>query len=214
MIPFIAERGNVSRAALYAALSGKHVPSRATVGMLVRWWAGEPSAELTPDDDDYFRDPDWGWIELLPQGHEGRTKGLEWWRRYDRLRRETEEGKAYREPTAPVNISVPQEQQRFIEGLEKLIESTGLKDDRWLLFGSFDRKVTRYLEGDLLPQGQSCQKIVMACCPHIGIDLSDDEDVEAFDRVLSMERDLEKLVEEARAARTRDRRAARGRTSA
>ncbi|GEB60077.1 hypothetical protein GCM10017674_75610 [Streptomyces gardneri] len=39
------EETSVSRAALYAALSGTRLPTAETVSTLLRWWAGSPEEE-------------------------------------------------------------------------------------------------------------------------------------------------------------------------
>ena len=83
-VPWIVRQGEttVSRAALYAALSGTRLPKRETVSTLVRWWAGNPLDELdlgSPelDDPDYYVDGDaaWFWIHRLPSEHEDRVDG-------------------------------------------------------------------------------------------------------------------------------------------
>lgn len=210
-IPTIAERSGVSRAALYAALSGTRCPSSKTVATLIRWWAGDPAAEYEMDRD-HLADPVWGWAVLLPLGHPGREANASWEGRYLRLVRELNEGRVHRQAAAPVSIAVPPEQQRFIDELQGLIGSTGLEDSRWLLFGELNRKVTSYLAGNCLPERRNISRIVMACLEARGFELDPDgpDDDEGWALEFDTTEVFDELVAEARVARARERRKARG----
>ncbi|MGW1192439.1 hypothetical protein [Streptomyces sp. NPDC002559] len=210
-IPAIAERSYVSRAALYAAISGTRLPSSKTVATLIRWWAGDPSAESKMDED-HLSDPVWGWTVLLPRDHPAQKTISNWERRYRDLVRELDEGRVHRPAAAPVRIAIPPEQQKFIDELQRLIDSTGLQDSRWLLFGELNRKVTSYLAGNCLPEHRNISRIVMTCLETQGFELDPDgpDDDEGWDLAFETMERLEELVAEARVARARERRKARG----
>ncbi|MFD9268710.1 hypothetical protein ACFWB1_04135 [Streptomyces goshikiensis] len=53
-------------------------------------------------------------------------------------------------------IDVPEEQQRFIAELKRLIEETGLEDEARLVFGRMTLAVNRYLSGQVIPMDGSC----------------------------------------------------------
>lgn len=155
-IPWIAghEDTVVSRAALYAALSGTRLPTAETVSTLLRWWAGSPADELLELQDDWPRP--WDWIDRLPQHHEGRRLGDQWLARYVRLSRQVRKDRGPLPKAAPVVIGMPEEQRIFIAELRSLIERTGLGSDLWLLFGSGATRVERYLAGETIPTARSC----------------------------------------------------------
>ncbi|OEJ36302.1 hypothetical protein [Streptomyces agglomeratus] len=191
------EETTVSRAALYAALSGERLPKRGTVSTLLRWWAGDPTLEESGVDERYL-DPIWVWIDRLPWDHEKRSFAEAWRTRYQRLARDVLAERELTPPAERVAIAVPVEQQRFIEELKGLIERTGLKDDLWLLMGSFSYAVERYLEGTTIPTEETCWRLSHNLAQFIpGADL------------LNVRNRLVRSAEVARAARVRDRRLAR-----
>ncbi|MPY38172.1 hypothetical protein FNH09_45290 [Streptomyces adustus] len=191
----------VSRAALYAALSGTRLPTHKTVGTLLRWWAGNPMDERPAEPEHLHEKPGWAWINRLPVGHEGAELAVEWMTRYERLVRDILFERDY-EPRAPrVTISVPPEQQRFITELSALIGETGLQDDRWLLFDTRVSRVERYLAGEAMPTDEMFEWVVDRC---MSFAPALDDYMERLDR-------LELSLRIARAARVRDRRHARTR---
>ncbi|WP_461712113.1 hypothetical protein [Streptomyces sp. DSM 41013] len=155
-IPWIAvhEDTIVSRAALYAALSGTRLPTAETVSTLLRWWAGKPADELVELQNDWPHP--WDWIDRLPQQHEGRRLADEWLARYRRVSQQVRRDRGPLIKVAPVGIRIPEEQQIFIAELRGLIEMTGLKTQMWLLFGSDATRVERYLAGEAIPTERSC----------------------------------------------------------
>lgn len=209
-VPWIVRQGEtpVSRAALYAALSGTRLPKGETVSTLVRWWAGNPSDELdlgSPEleDPDYYVDGNaaWFWIHRLPSEHEGRRRGVEWQTRYSRLARDVEFEREFAQREPSVTIAIPPEQQRFINELEGLIGKTGLQgdDERWQVFGALTLRVERYLAGEAIPTQETCWQIAERCDPYVPFE------VDFYD----VGRRLEMAAELARLARVRDRRTAR-----
>src|SRR4051794_6175457 len=82
------EETTASRAALYAALSGTRLPMRETVSTLLRWWAGDPAVEERDEEENYFTELTWAWINRLPQDSEKRRFASEWRTRYQRLARD------------------------------------------------------------------------------------------------------------------------------
>ncbi|MDW8803702.1 hypothetical protein P1P68_02480 [Streptomyces scabiei] len=204
-VPWIAEHEEtaVSRAALYAALSGTRLPKSKTLSTLLRWWAGNPADEQHLDEDElddfeYFRDHTWSWIDFLPSSHEGRRLGLEWQMRYLKLLRASDEEREFSRRAPRVTIDPPPEQQRLIKVLNDLIGKTGLQDELWLLFGASALRIERYLAGEAIPNEGSCWLIANKCAGFA-------PDVDYFDDG----RRLEKAAEVARLARVRDRRIAR-----
>lgn len=193
----------VSRAALYAALSGKRLPDRRTVATLLRWWAGDPEAETAGRS--AYEDPFWGWIGRLPPDHGGRRVAAEWRTRYDRLVRATVGQRERRTRAKPVTIAMPKEQQAFIDALHELLRKTGLDNALWLLFGERTVRIESYLAGERIPTDAMIFFSVESCRPHIpnGRDVMLDELAR-----------LEHLACVARTARVRDRRIARSRRTA
>lgn len=192
------EETTVSKAALYAALSGTRLPKRDTVSTLLRWWAGDPANEDL-DLDDYYIEPTWSWIDRLPRDHEARRLATHWQTRYQRLTRDVLGERGFRPRAAPVAIAVPPEQQDFIKELNDLIGKTGLEDELWLLLGSFSFRVERYLAGESIPTDATCWTLTERLASF----------VPELDR-LDAARRLMLSAEVARAARVRDRRIARG----
>lgn len=194
------EETTVSRAALYAALSGTRLPTRETVSTLLRWWAGDPAMERRDAEEDYFTELTWAWIDRLPQDHEKRRFANEWRTRYQRLVRDIRGEREFRPRAERVTIAVPPEQQRFIEELDALIEKTGLEDELWLLLGGDTPRVERYRAGESIPTDDMCWRLAHRFVAFIpDMDLSD----------LAIR--LARSAEVARLARVRDRRIARGR---
>ncbi|MFE2261728.1 hypothetical protein [Streptomyces griseosporeus] len=191
----------VSRAALYAALSGTRLPTRATVGTLLRWWAGSPGDERPAEPENLYEEPWWAWIDRLHPEHEGRQLAVEWRARYERLVRDVLFDRDYRPKAPRVTIVVPPEQQRFIDELNVLISETGLQDDQWLLFGTRVLRVERYLAGEAIPTDAMFEWVVDRCLSFIPVM---DDYMERLDR-------LELFMQLARTARARDRRIARAR---
>ncbi|MEU2854548.1 hypothetical protein [Streptomyces syringium] len=148
-----------------------------------------------------FEDPNWGWINRLPPGHEGRPAGQKWRERYARLVRATLNERDWRPVASPVEIPVPVEQQQFIDALRDLIEATGLHDSRWLLFAGITRRVDSYLAGECIPQEEALIRVLKICVDHL--EKIDGKTVDAL-----YER-LGHLAKQARAARVRERRVAR-----
>ncbi|MFB6876328.1 hypothetical protein [Streptomyces sp. NPDC056323] len=214
-IPVIAERSSVSRAALYAAISGTRLPSRRTVATLVRWWAGDPSAEYKTDDS-RIANPVWDWALLLPQDHPSRETISNWERRYRSLVKELDERRVHKPAAAPVRITEPPEQRKFIDELLTLIDSTGMLDYQWLLFGELNHKVTSYIAGAYLPEKRNLTRIVRICLKAQGYELDPDildddlDDDEGWALLAKTMESLGELVAEARIARARERRKARG----
>ncbi|MGW1807167.1 hypothetical protein [Streptomyces sp. NPDC002078] len=191
------EETTVSRAALYAALSGTRLPRRETVGTLLRWWVGNPADE--DPEATVYSEPSWAWIDRLPAVHEGRQSGIQWRDRYRKLVRKVE-GERDFIPKAPrVAIAVPPEQQRLINELKDLISKTGLPDERWLVFGAMTPRVERYLAAEVIPTKEMCWQIAERCDPFTPFE------VDFYD----VGRRLEMAAELARHARARDRRIAR-----
>jgi hypothetical protein len=202
-VVWIAEREDtrVSRAALYAALSGTRLPKAATVSTLLRWWVGDPALER-PDQEDYL--DTWDWIDRLPPGHEKRRFANAWRTRYQRLARDLLFEREFRPRAPQVVIDVPPEQQRFIRELNDLIGKTGLEDELWLLLGAYTPRVERYLAGESIPTNDTCWRLAHRLAVFIPDSRSDDLGTR-----------LMRSAEVARLARVRDRRIARkGRTSA
>ncbi|MFM9625122.1 hypothetical protein ACKI14_45280 [Streptomyces turgidiscabies] len=192
------EETTVSKAALYAALSGTRLPKRETVSTLLRWWAGDPTNEDRTLDE-YYSEPVWSWIDRFPRAHEGRRLAEQWRTRYQRLARDVVGERGFRPRAARVDIAVPPEQQAFIKELNDLIGETGLEDELWLLLGPFCFRVQRYLAGESIPTDESCWTLT----EHLASFFPD------LDR-LDVGRRLMLSAAVARAARVRDRRIARG----
>lgn len=191
----------VSRAALYAALSGTRISAAQTVGTLLRWWAGNPPEESGPIHP--WTDLALEWMDRLPAGHAGRKVGAEWRARHERLAREQFEhaGRQFRDKPLPVVIDLPPEQRAYIEALLSLIRQTGLEGEMWLLFGyHVAGKVETYLAGRCVPTDGLNESIVRACVRHI------DGGASRYLRTLDR---LNYLAHRARAGRARERRIAR-----
>ncbi|MCX4462394.1 hypothetical protein OOK58_58980 [Streptomyces sp. NBC_01728] len=199
-VPWIADHEDtfVSRAALYAALSGTRLPTRDTVSTLLRWWAGNPADEV-PNPDDLYDETTWGWIESLPRHQERRRLAEEWHARYLRLEREIRRQRDPRPKADSVVIALPEEQQLFIAELNRLIEATGLKDELWLLFGSNTSRIERYLAGQAIPTRRMCWALQNQLKPFLPEDLA----------LPGGTHRLWSSAEIARAGRVRDRRIAR-----
>lgn len=195
------EETTVSRAALYAALSGTRLPKAETMSTLLRWWVGDPTLE-EPDEDDYLIEPTWAWINRLPRDHEKRRFANEWRTRYQRLARDILFEREFRPRAAHVAIDVPPEQQRFIGELNDLIGKTGLEDELWLLLGTYTPRAERYLAGESIPTNDTCWVLAHRLAEFIPD--SDFEDLGIR---------LVRSAEVARLARVRDRRIARRRRS-
>lgn len=210
-IPHIAKHSpGVSRAALYAALSGQRVPSARTLSTLLRWWIAGSASNKEADEDDW--EEDWGeetdkgwawdWVDRLPSDHPGREMAYEWGSRRDWLIDERDGWCSER--AEPATIGVPAEQQRFIESLRQVLKSVGILDDdrrrshwedrRWAARRT--QRIRRYLDGECIPTEASLIRLL--------------EGVRTQDITI-----LLSMAEGARAARVRDRRIARiGRSSA
>ncbi|MFD8005226.1 hypothetical protein [Streptomyces mirabilis] len=192
------EETTVSRAALYAALSGARLPKRETVGTLLRWWAGSPADEDPESEDQFYVESAWAWVERLPRDHEGRRAAIHWRDRYLKLVTDVEGAREFT-PRAPrVAIAAPPEQHRVSDELKRLFSATGLDDELWRVFGKLTFRVESYLEGKALPSDDMCWTIVEHC---LSFAPSLDPD-DAYNR-------LARAAEVARAARARDRRIAR-----
>ncbi|MFJ8406366.1 hypothetical protein ACIQ9K_38805 [Streptomyces microflavus] len=193
------EDTEVSRPALYAALSGTRLPNGITVSTLLRWWAGNPDEE---NPDVQSRDWIWGWIPRLPAGSDAHTQANEWKQRYLRLSRAESQRRSTKnrswKPTPPVQIDTPREQHLLIEEIKGLIERTGLSQDVWLLFGPETLRIERYLSGRVIPHHYWTFQIVNYCADFIP-DLHLSEEVDR----------LNVAAEIARRARVRERRIAR-----
>ncbi|MGM9332614.1 hypothetical protein [Streptomyces murinus] len=196
------EETRVSRASLYAALSGARLPKKETVGTLLRWWAGSPADEQASSDELFYAEPAWAWIDWLPGDHKGRALAVQWRDRYTQLAWAVESEREFT-PRAPrVSIAPPPEQQRAIDELKRLIGMTRLDDQLWLIFGRLTFRVEGYLEGKTIPSDDMCWSIVERCrsfAPSLDY-------LRAGQRLLA-------AVKVARSARARDRRLARSRTS-
>jgi hypothetical protein len=191
------EQTDVSRAALYAALSGTRLPLWRTTSTLLRWWAGNPTeeGEIRPSGS-YV--PNAEWAERLPLSHEGRRLVDDWWMRHIELGlvRASEQA----EPAPSVTIAVPAEQKVLIGQLRALIRRTGLEDELWLLFGADTARVERYLAGRTIPTKTSCVRLA----DQVGDFIPNFDFYDASERLL-------RAAEAARTGRARDRRIARGR---
>lgn len=194
----------VSRAALYAALSGTRLPAAATVSTLLRWWAGDPASEGARLTRLYDDDPVLSWVDRLPLGHEGRDTMNAWTSRYNDL---VDEVRAARtRPRAPrVSITAPPEQQRFVKELTALIEATELGEELWLL-GTWHSRVDRYLDGKAIPTDDTCRELAKRL-----VSFTRDADQDSVTAVLER---LRAAAQVARAARARDRRTARDNAAA
>ncbi|MEU7222327.1 hypothetical protein [Streptomyces chrestomyceticus] len=197
-IAWIAEHREtqVSKAALYAALSGTRLPSHQTLGTLLRWWVGNPADEDPGADD--FDHPAWAWMHRLPPSHDGLDQAWTWRTLHAELIMEASEKRRLQGRSPQVSIELPREQQRFIRKLRHLIDSTDLGDAPWLLFGHLASRVERYLAGDSIPTDESCRKLARR--------------LDRFIPDLSYWEVSDLLIDTAtvaRAARARDRRLAR-----
>ncbi|MEU6594696.1 hypothetical protein ABZ923_36795 [Streptomyces sp. NPDC046881] len=192
------EQTTVSKAALYAALSGTRVPTERTLSTLLRWWAGNPADEADDIDETYI-EPVWAWIERLPRDHEGRRLATAWRARLRSLARRIELERERVPKAERVVIAVPREQQRFIAELTRLIKLTGLEDELWLMLGSFSSRVERYLAGEAIPTDSTCWLLVERLIDFLP------QEVDPMDALLRLRRS----AEVARTGRARERRVAR-----
>ncbi|MEV4046305.1 hypothetical protein [Streptomyces sp. NPDC049744] len=194
------EQTPVSRAALYAALSGTRLPTAETISALLRWWVGNPADEV-PDKDETYAEPTWAWIERLPRGHEGRRLATEWRMQHASIVRNIEQERDYRPKAQRVTIAVPREQERFIAELHKLLQLTGLENEPWLMLGSYSSRVERYLAGEAIPTDTTCWNLVELLIDFLPSDVD----------LLDVTTRLRRSAEAARAGRVRQRRFARNR---
>ncbi|MFJ6076415.1 hypothetical protein ACIQFU_37295 [Streptomyces sp. NPDC093065] len=194
------EQTTASRAALYAALSGTRLPTAETISALLRWWVGNPADEVLDLEETYVEST-WAWIERLPRDHEGRQLATGWRTRHLGIVRSIEQEREYRPKAQRVTITVPREQERFIAELRKLLQLTGLEDEPWLMLGSYNSRVERYLAGEAIPTDATCWDLVELLIDFLpqGVDL------------LDVTTRLTKSAEAARAGRVRQRRIARKR---
>ncbi|GEB60076.1 hypothetical protein [Streptomyces gardneri] len=146
--------------------------------------------------DDYYLEPIWAWTHRLPRRHAGQRLIEQWRTRHRDLLRAQE--RQQRPKAKSVSIALPPEQRRFIEQLDALIRTTGLEDGPWLLFGSRHSAIERYRAGETIPTEDTCGWLTDRLVAH-----SPDLDF------AEVERRLTASAEVARAARARDRRAAR-----
>ncbi len=185
----------VSRATLYAALSGTRLPRVETVSTLLRWWVGIPLLEAERLDERFLESP-WAWMWRVRDGE--RRQMAELWRtRYGQLEREINFERESRPRAASVTITVPLEQQRFIDELRDAIRNTGHEHDLWLLFGALGSRVERYLAGDAIPTDDTCELVAQCLAQALPLEAG----------VLRLR--LMRSAVVARAARTRERRIAR-----
>ncbi|MFD5489514.1 MULTISPECIES: hypothetical protein [Streptomyces] len=189
---------NVSRAALYAAVSGTRLPTEETLAALLRWWAGDPADE-SDERSLYGNQHCWSWVRRLPAEHEGRRLVKDWQARHRRLQTKVWQEREFRAKAAPVTIDLPAEQKIFIAELRRLIKKTGLEDEAWLVLGYTFPAVQRYLSGQSIPTFGSC--LVLAAHLVRFLPEGPDEEVVA-DRLLH-------AASYARAGRARERRLAR-----
>ncbi|MFI5526677.1 hypothetical protein [Streptomyces platensis] len=192
------EQTTVSRAALYAALSGTRLPTSETISALLRWWAGNPADEVLGLDETYVEST-WAWVERLPRDHEGRRLAAEWRTRHLSIARRIEQEREYRPKAQRVTITAPREQERFITELNNLLQLTGLEDELWLILGSYSSKVERYLAGEAIPTEVSCWALVEVLIDFLPQDVDP----------LNVTTRLTTSAEAARAGRARQRRIAR-----
>ncbi|MFD4347454.1 hypothetical protein ACFWQ6_21785 [Streptomyces coelicoflavus] len=199
-VAWIAEHEGtrVSRAALYAALSGTRLPRAKTVSPLLRWWAGDPTLEEPDRSFSLPEPPSWAWIDRLPRDHEKRRLANEWQTRYQQLAREILGEREFRPRAAQVAIDVPLEQLRFIRELNDLIDKTGLGDELWLVLGKHAPRVERYLAGKSIPTRLACGNLASGLAEFI----PDARFHDLFWRLM-------RSADAARLARVRDRRIVR-----
>lgn len=191
------EETHASRAALYAALSGTRLPTEVTLGVLLRWWVGNPADELRSRSS--FDNPAWGWIDRLPPDHEGRQLVRAWRSRYRGLERKIDGEREGRSKAPSVVIDLPEEQERFIAELKRLIEKTGLEDEAWLVFGHMTLAVNRYLSGKTIPMDRACYDVAFYLADFLP---ARSDAPQVAERLI-------RLAEDARAGRARERRLAR-----
>jgi hypothetical protein len=182
------ESSHVSRAALYGALSGTRVPSYRTLSILLRYWIGVPVPSSGWS---------WDWIDRLTDSPEKATT-REWMRRRDVLQGENVWAA---DRAKPITIAPPPEQIRFVEYLRAGLEVNGLLGG---IYGENDwngdltvlvvspQRLQRYFAFKELPTERSFRAIA-AALEEWGGDVLE----------------LHSLWSQARAARVRDRRAAR-----
>lgn len=197
-LPYITEHTpDVSRAALYAALTGRRVPSERTLSALLRWWIGgvEAGTEYAGEFESGTPNPYvWDWVNRWASDDKMALIDELAGRREELTSREDRT-----QPTKPVEIPVPPEQERFIESLHAALLDGGLLEDEepagWYeARRGQERKaerIQRYLQGKCIPTDKSLIELL------VGVT-----------RSAQLETLLE-LAAEARTARVRDRRAAR-----
>lgn len=198
-IPFISDRSEpkVSRAALYAALSGTRLPSERTVAQLLMWWVGGPAvAEQYANE---YEDPTWWWLDRLEQDHEARR----WVKRYFGLAATLAEAAGLRARATAVSIDMPEEQRRLVQALAELAAEVGIEPSNWFWRGETLRQLEVYFEGKRIPSSQTLWDFVSLWAQRANVD----SPLDTYQR-------LADLAAEARAARVRDRRAERSRLAA
>ncbi|MEU7553137.1 hypothetical protein AB0B01_12445 [Streptomyces sp. NPDC044571] len=195
-VAYIADsEPRVSRAALYAALSGRRLPKRKTVSTLLRWWIPTPPVRTDGGE------PDWEWIYGIKDS-ETAAVASNWMERHSALLDQRQAWPANRR--APVLIAVPPEQQRFIEKLRETLEKYNLLDGVWD-WDDYEQEfativsahnVERYLTGRAIPTDDTISRRLLYYVPDA-----------QMGGVLF---DLVRLAQDARRARVRSRRLARG----
>ncbi|QXE35838.1 hypothetical protein KQY30_17790 [Streptomyces sp. GMY02] len=184
----------VSRAALYAALSGGRLPRRKTIAALLRWWV--PASPVRAEPGEW----EWDWVYSL-KDKEAAEVATQWMERHRALSEIRFEWPTRRRE--PVAIDEPPEQRRFIEKLRKVLEAHDLIEGimRWdedyecWVTAASGHNVQRYLAGTVIPEDDTISSL-LALVP---------EEEQAAELLL----ELVRLAQEARRARVRSRRLAR-----
>ncbi|MGW2302419.1 hypothetical protein [Streptomyces sp. NPDC001809] len=194
-VSFIADaEPGVSRAALYAALSGRRLPRRKTVAALLRWWIPAAPVRAVPEE------WEWDWVYGL-RDKETAEVASRWMERHAELSEKRRERPTRR--SEPVVIGEPPEQRRFIEKLRKVLEEHDLIEGVMSWDGCYERWVTdvsshniqRYLAGAAIPEDDTIGSLLAV--------------VPEEEQVAELLLDLVRLAQEARRARVRSRRIAR-----
>lgn len=184
----------VSRAALYAALSGGRLPRRKTIAALLRWWI--PATPVRAEPGEW----EWDWVYGL-RDKETAEVATRWMERHRALSEKRREWPTQRK--GPVAIDEPPEQRRFIEKLRKTLETHDLIEGIMRWDGDYERWVTgvsghsiqRYLAGTVIPEDDTINSLLALVS----------EEEQAAELLL----ELVRLAQEARRARVRSRRLAR-----
>ncbi|MFF2896268.1 hypothetical protein [Streptomyces sp. NPDC057966] len=194
-VSYIADaESGVSRAALYAALSGGRLPRRKTIAALLRWWI--PATPVRTEPGEW----EWDWVYGL-KDKEAAEVVTRWMERHSALSEKRREWPTQRKE--PVSIDEPPEQRRFIEKLRKTLEMHDLIEgitrwdedyERWVTAVS-GHSIQRYLAGAVIPEDDTINSL-LALVP---------EEEQAAELLL----ELVRLAQEARRARVRSRRLAR-----